>query len=373
MEEIKILQGEEEFKRLKEAQEKSIEVQRYLVYQQKLNHAYVIQKKETDTHVYISQCEYKPMFNKKMILIRKPMSGITYDKVKKTVKIWFGKKPKDTGVCISHLLSHFNIEWYNTLYAGAFYETLTQSLLQRMIRGVITNPRDYAKAILKGHKNLRETGLSAESLFKYLCSSANVSVQPFLFYCPAFKNPNQLVDLITKGRLNWRVADMVKQARILDKKIDLNWSEKRLDAEHAEWTRLIMQYEIDSVEEIDFDYPDLDMPEGLEFIKTNREVFEEGTIMKHCLYTNYAYTIRNKTYFAFRYEKDGVRATLGVDVNTKGPRFSQMFSYRNSEIDEEIKDEMKAWLEEDHVIEWFKNISSKLGVKQEEEALDMLW
>ena len=372
MEEIKILQGEEDFKRLKEAQEKSIEVQRYLVYQQKLNHAFVLQKKETDTHLYISNCEYKPMFNKKMILIRKPMTGLTYDKAKKTVKLWFGKKPKDTAVCVGHLLKHFNIEWYNTLYAGAFYETLTQSLLQRIIRGVITNPRDYAKAILKGHKNLRETGLSAESLFKYLCSSVSLGVQTFLFYCPAFKNPNQLVDLITGSKLNWRVADMVKQARILDKKIDLNWSEKRLDNEHTEWTRLIMQYEIDSVEEIDFEYPDLDMPEGLEFIKTNREVFEEGTIMKHCLYTNYATRIKNKTYFAFRYDKGGVRATLGVD-NYGKPLFSQMFSYRNTEVAQEVKDEMKAWLEEDHVIDWFKNISSKLGVKQEEEVLNDLW
>jgi hypothetical protein len=241
-----------------------------------------------------------------------------------------------------------------------------------MIRGVITNPRDYAKAILRGHKNLRETGLSAESLFKYLSSSVSLGVQTFLFYCPAFKNPNQLVDLITGSKLNWRVGDMVKQARILDKKIDLNWSEKRLDNEHTEWTRLIMQYEIDSVEEIDFEYPDLDMPEGLEFIKTNREVFEEGTIMKHCLYTNYANRIKNKTYFAFRYDKDGVRATLGVD-NYGKPSFSQMFSYRNTEVAQEIKDEMKAWLEEDYVIEWFKNISSKLGVKQETEALEMLW
>ena len=373
MEEIKILQGEEEFKRLKDAQEKSIEVQRYLVYQQKLNHAFVLQKKETDTHVYISQCEYRPIFNKKLVLIRKPMTGVTYDKAKKTVKTWFGKKPKDTIVCVSYLLDHFNIEWHNTFYLGAFNETLTQSLLQRMIRGVITNPRDYAKAILRGHKNLRETGLSAESLFKYLCSSVRLNFQPFLFYCPAFKNPNQLVDLITKSRLNWRVGDMVKQARILDKKIDLNWSDKRLDAEHTEWTRLIMQYEIDSVEEVDFEYPDLDMPEGLEFIKTNREVFEEGTIMKHCLYTNYATRIKNKSYFAFRYNKGGVRATLGVETYYGNPSFNQMFSYRNSEVAEDIKDEMKAWLKEDYVIEWFKNISTKLEVKQETEALDVLW
>jgi hypothetical protein len=50
-----------------------------------------------------------------------------------------------------------------------------------------------------------------------------------------------------------------------------------------------------------------------------------------------------------------------------------MFSYRNTEVAQEIKDEMKAWLEKDYVIDWFKNISSKLEVKQEEEELHMLW
>ena len=360
MEEIKILQGVECFNRLKEAQEKSLDIQRYLVYQQKLPPAFVLQKKETDTHVYWSYTNYRPMFNKKLIMIRKPISGYTYDKQKQTIKAWFGGTPQKSSMVVKHILYDFNIEWYNVFYIGSFYETVTNSLLQRMIRGKITNPRDYAKAILKGKKNLRETGLSAEHLYKKLCSTDHTSIQTFTFMCPAFKNPNRLVELLIKGGLHWTIQDMVKQARILDRKIDLNWSKKRMLEEHNNWTRDIMKYEIDSVEEIDYNYPEFKLMDGLELIKSNREVFEEGTIMKHCLYTNYAHRMKDKTYFAFRYDKDGVRATLGIAlhhyIQDLHVEFNQMYGKGNSTIDLKIHEEVKEWLAQKEVQEYFLGI-----------------
>lgn len=356
MEEIKILQGEEAFNKLKAAQEKSIDIQRYLVYQQKLEHAFVLQKKETDTHIYWAYSEYKPMFNKKLIMIRKPISGYTYDKQKQTIKAWFGGTPQKFSIVVKHILDHFNIEWYNAFYMGSFYETVTNSLLQRMIRGKITNPRDYAKAILKGKKNLRDTGLTAEYLYKKLCSTDHMSIQSFIYMCPAFKNPNRLVELAIEGGLHWTIADMTKQARILDKKIDLNWSKKRMQEEHNNWTREIMRYELDSIEEINFNYPHLDLPEGLEIIKTNRELFEEGSTMKHCLYTNYQHNVKNKTYFAFRYDLDGVRATLGVSYYDRIATFSQMFGIGNSAIDDKIKDRIKEWIATEYMQNWFNKV-----------------
>jgi hypothetical protein len=140
-----------------------------------------------------------------------------------------------------------------------------------------------------------------------------------------------------------------------------------------------MALSILSVEEHDYEYSETEMPEGLEFIKTNHELFEEGTIMKHCIYTNYAGRIKQKSYFGLRYERDDVRATVGIErFNdwTNGKHVSkfclnQMYSKGNSEVAEVHKDIVRKWLDKPETQAYFKLLST---VNEEEhQPITDLW
>ena len=93
MEEIKYLQGLEEFQKFREQQKQPEHIQRFLYHSQKLYNFRLVNRKETDTHIYWSVNIYKPMFNNnKLFLLRQKDCGVTYDKEKKTIKSWFGNK-----------------------------------------------------------------------------------------------------------------------------------------------------------------------------------------------------------------------------------------------------------------------------------------
>jgi len=383
MEKVTVIYGKEDLDKIEEMKAMSIDYQRYLKYSNKLNPFTVFNQKETDTHVYWSISEAIPMFNNKLFLRFKKRHGATYDKQKKTIKFWFGGTPGSSSNMLKQIMTHFQLEWFiNLRHMDSIANLISTSIFQRCIRGVITNPRQLAKAIIASKTNLKNSGLSPESLFK-LFNINNYyvsSLDQILYHIVSFKQPNMYIDyLLTRDTFDNPYLDMISQARILDKKIDMTWSEKRLKEEHNIWTREIMALEILSVEQHDYKYPETSMPEGLEFIKTNHELFEEGTIMKHCIYTNYAQRIKQKTYFGLRYERDGVRATVGIDMindlrqaqSVPTFRLNQMYSRGNSEVAEAHKDIVREWLDKPETQEYFKLLST---IKEEEkQALIDLW
>jgi hypothetical protein len=92
--------------------------------------------------------------------------------------------------------------------------------------------------------------------------------------------------------------------------------------------------------------------------------------MKHCVYTNYESRIRSKQYFAFRYDKDGIRATLGVDKSYSMPAtFNQMYGVGNSTISTDIVDSIKELIKTDYFQEWCEK-ESKLSMQ---ERVDTAW
>jgi hypothetical protein len=101
---------------------------------------------------------------------------------------------------------------------------------------------------------------------------------------------------------------------------------------------------IKTINPVDYDYPEIDTPEGITLIKSNLELFEEGTTMKHCVYTNYERFVRSKEYYVFRYDREGVRATVGVKMQEYHPIIDQMYGIGNTHIDQEHKDYVQEWL-----------------------------
>jgi len=349
------------------------EMQRFNFYRGKVSAFSCAQRKEIDTHVYWSYTEAKPRFeNNRLFYTRNNKYGFTYDKATKDFKFWFGRSIHEIPPFMLYdVFKHFNIDWYEKL-SPSLLTLLNATMVKNMIKGKITNPRDYVKAYLKTSP-YRKSEISPELFYKTFNNLHIQSPKTYRKIIEYSTDPNHALEFITaqnNGYIDHNIIDLYDQASALDRKVNPKWSDARKKDVHAEWTREIMNIEIKSLEPYDYNYSKIDLPQGLEMIANNYELFEEGTTMKHCVYTNYESRIRSKQYFAFRYDKDGIRATLGVDKSYSMPAtFNQMYGVGNSTISTDIVDSIKELIKSDYFQEWCEK-ESKLSMQ---ERVDTAW
>ena len=144
-------------------------------------------------------------------------------------------------------------------------------------------------------------------------------------------------DSYTRNQL---LNDMIQEAQILGKKIDYTWSLNRLKEVHKEWTEEIMKIEIESLDDVSvngIDYFDKFTPEGFKLLKTQKEVFAEGSLMRHCVYTAYWNTIKNGNYLAYHVNYKGEEATLGINIYNDRVVFNQCYSRYNQSVSDELR------------------------------------
>jgi len=354
------------------------EMQRFNFHRGKVHPFQCAQRKETDTHVYWSYTEAKPRFeNNRLFYSRNNKYGFTYDKDKKDFKFWFGRSIHEIPpLMLYDVFRHFNIDWYGIL-SPSLASLLNATMVKNMIKGKITNPRDYVKAYLKTSP-YRKSGISSELFYKTFANGNVQSPKSYRKIIEYSTDPNHALELITSqngnGYINHTITDLYDQAAVLDRKVNPKWSEARMKEVHAEWTREIMSVEVKSIKQHDYEYPEIALPDGLEIIANNYELFEEGTTMKHCVYTNYESRIRSKQYFAFRYDKDGIRATLGVDkYNSNNATFNQMYGIGNSPVPTDIADTMKEFINTDYFQKWCDGQSNALPSREREPADADFW
>lgn len=349
------------------------EMQRFNFYRGKVTAFVCAQRKEIDTHVYWSYTEAKPRFeNNRLFYTRNNKYGFTYDKTTKDFKFWFGRSIHEIPPFMLYdVFKHFNIDWYEKL-SPSLISLLNATMVKNMIKGKITNPRDYVKAYLKTSP-YRKSEISPELFYKTFNKPNIQSPKKYRKIIEYSTDPNHALEFITvqnNGYIDYTITDLYDQASALDRRVNPKWSEARMKDVHAEWTREIMNIEIKSLEPYDYNYSKINLPQGLEIISNNYELFEEGITMKHCVYTNYEYRIKSKQYFSFKYEKDNVRATLGVDKSYSMPAtFSQMYGVGNSTISTDIVDSIKELIKTDYFQEWCEK-ESKLSMQ---EKVDTAW
>ena len=193
-------------------------------------------------------------------------------------------------------------------------DCLCSSVLRDILYGKITNPHD---AIMAYGKKLGVKHLNNE-VFK-LASKLNFSSTVILTVI----NPAQLKTCFEPlyQRIDDDYAyqrmfrDMIEQAYALEKHINLMWSDKRLDEEHTDWSRRLMKLTISTKSEEPVwpqDIVDDLAAFGLLLRNTEQEVFEEGSVMHHCVYTNYWRDIKTKDYLALTVNLPEGPATIGM-------------------------------------------------------------
>lgn len=119
------------------------------------------------------------------------------------------------------------------------------------------------------------------------------------------------------------VADAVDLALQLNKKINFNWSRNKFRDINVQWSRELMRKDIEKRNPKDI-YKNKELIKGAKLLSSERDVFEEGMTMHHCVYTNYWGLIESGKYIALHLNStvNSLGITLGVQV---------MYDYNNKD------------------------------------------
>ena len=119
------------------------------------------------------------------------------------------------------------------------------------------------------------------------------------------------------------VADAVDLALQLNKKVNFNWSRNKFQDINVQWSRELMRKDIEKRNPQDI-YKNKELIKDAKLLSSERDVFEEGMIMHHCVYTNYWRLIESGKYVALHLDStvNSLGITLGVQV---------MYDYNNND------------------------------------------
>lgn len=222
-------------------------------------------------------------------------------------------------------------------------KVLSNSIVRDILAGKLTNVEIVVKTYLK---TLHLKDIDWKVYIKYLSTYDNVPVC-WLKTCATDVN-EAMKKLIEEHPYPFK--DMVKQALSLGKTINPKWSIKRMEDEHAKMTQLLMRKEIDHKEETPvysecpvFDYP-------CHILNTEKEVFEEGHEMHHCIYTNYWSRINDKSYLGLSF-MEPERFTLGLKRTNGKFEFDQAYLKYDKNISPQSQDMIIHFLQDDSVKE----------------------
>ena len=119
------------------------------------------------------------------------------------------------------------------------------------------------------------------------------------------------------------VADAVDLALQLNKKVNFSWSRNKFQDINVQWSRELMRKDIEKRNPKDI-YKNKELIKDAKLLSSERDVFEEGMIMHHCVYTNYWGLIKSGKYVALHLNStvNSLGITLGVQV---------MYDYNNKD------------------------------------------
>ena len=111
------------------------------------------------------------------------------------------------------------------------------------------------------------------------------------------------------------VADAVDLALQLNKKVNFSWSRNKFRDINVQWSRELMRKDIEKRNPQDI-YKNKELIKDAKLLSSERDVFEEGMIMHHCVYTNYWRLIESGKYVALHLNStvNSLGITLGVWV-----------------------------------------------------------
>ena len=150
---------------------------------------------------------------------------------------------------------------------------------------------------------------------------------------------------VFKERLGYtELRDLFDQARILNRKIKMSWSDRKIHDMHMRWTEEIQAFKTRNCSEdaIWKNIPEL--PHGIELLNSEKRIAEEGTKMHHCIYTNYLYHLGNKNAIAFHVHGNSPYTVMFTKSYRNEWTFNQAYHAWNKPLSQEEKNEAMSLL-----------------------------
>lgn len=148
-----------------------------------------------------------------------------------------------------------------------------------------------------------------------------------------------------KARIGYiELRDLFDQARILNRKIKMSWSDRKIHDVHMKWTEEIQSIKMRNCSEkpIWGDIPEL--PDHIELLNSEKRISEEGTKMHHCIYTNYKHPLEYRNAIAFHVHGDNPYTVMFCKDYGCGWSFSQAYHAWNKSLSQEEMNEAKSLL-----------------------------
>lgn len=379
-----------------------------------------------DEKICMCKIWYEMYFNNKIYFKSLCDEGFTFNKKTGKIKFWYGSTIKKCTLLVKSFLKEINCDWFFSM-SPFFQDMITKTLLEDILKGKITNPELYIKKFMKTslkysfHYKLITNFFKVSAL--YFRKSENVKIDgeikiadgdkdiddvdeffPEPFDATIIQEPS--TDLKTmfvgyKENYNFKkikllynikeytidpnyslyrlmnnslsveyvntLKDVFDQCKLTGTKINLKWSYKRLQEEHLLLSKKISALQFTGAEKDIVPY--FGSPskyEGIEYklLDNNLSVFQEGSEMQHCIYSNYWSRTQAKTYFVFSITYPE-RCTLGVSLNQimrEGSsmndfitfRLDQVYCKKNYPVSKETRELVMKWVDTDEMQNFFR-------------------
>lgn len=272
---------------------------------------------------------------KAFFLKRNNKNGFTVNE-KGKLSVWYRKQLVEIQE-LDKFLKHYKHDWLNM----SLLSYITKGIFEKIMAGKITNNLDLIKAYIK----VNHLKVSPALLLKHITNGRHISKVDILRIFSVAANLDHALEYYedTSGNKNFHyLHDSIDQALILGRKINFRWSPKRMAEEHDKWTKDIMNIEFQQMQDeiVEWVNPlNKFTPKGFELLNSKKRIFEEGTVMSHCVYTNYWGQIRNKQYLVYHITLNDEKATVGYRLNTNGKiSYHQCSSKRNAQVSDKLKE-----------------------------------
>jgi len=217
------------------------------------------------------------------------------------------------------LLKRLNLDWSK---GHLLFERKNKNVIQNFILGKISSKKEYLKLTYKGL-----VPKSNKIPYK-LINTSKLNYYELKPYIKVAENVENLFKNIKKLDLDF-ISDLRSQAFWLQKKINFNWSEKRMKQVHSEWSKIISEIKVKDMEEKRVSYSSMIEISFGKIITSNKDLYIEGSEMDHCVFSNGYWTrVENKTGLIISYSNKGKRGTVLIEKRKNKPHINQFYGYR---------------------------------------------
>lgn len=234
------------------------------------------------------------------------------------------------------LLDALHLDWIRTNLWTLEILVARKDLWKEVFKGNITNPESLCKKFSKKYFN---GAYSYAALRRMAQQRYAVNLWDFFYYTV---NPNEsLLCALEDEDVRFNSQDMLRCCKILNSKINLRWSSKRLHEEHQKQIEQIQKLKIDRMDSAPIAEPF--SKDGLSLILSEKDAFLEGMTQHNCIHSCYWRKIKEGNYLVARGVVNGSYIDLGIYVDN-GVQFDQVHTIYNGSPSSEVQNRCREWI-----------------------------